>query len=162
MFNRRSLTSGLRLAVAVCAGLALLAGCGAGDSGQPEARSSHLLAETATVAAAPVAPGSIRMHFHRVQNDTAQWGVYSWDGPQSPSPAWISGRFMFTNTDAFFRSGGYITSATLFLGFGVGFSFFVVTRVPRWAARGMDPLVEGTPAAERRHQELLATLRASR
>jgi pullulanase-type alpha-1,6-glucosidase len=105
MFNRRSLTSGLRLAVAACAGLALLAGCGAGDSGQADARSSHLLAAAGSVAAAPVAPGSIRMHFHRVQNDTAQWGVYSWDGPQSPSPAWISGRFMFTNTDSF---GGYV------------------------------------------------------
>ncbi|WP_229415691.1 alpha-1,6-glucosidase domain-containing protein [Pseudoduganella armeniaca] len=45
------------------------------------------------------------MHFHRIQNDAAQWGVYSWDGPQNPSPAWISGRFMFTGSDAF---GGYV------------------------------------------------------
>jgi pullulanase/glycogen debranching enzyme len=54
---------------------------------------------------APQAPGTIRMHFHRTQGDTASWGVYSWDGPASPSPAWISGRFMFTGTDPF---GGYV------------------------------------------------------
>lgn len=106
MFNRRSLTSWLRLAVAACAGLALLAGCGAGDDGQADARSTHLLAAASNSAAeAPVAPGSIRMHFHRVQNDTAQWGVYSWDGPQNPSSAWITDRFMFTSTDSF---GGYV------------------------------------------------------
>lgn len=108
MLNPRSLTSGLKscqLLVAACASLALLAGCGAGDSGQSEARSTHLLAASSTVAAAPVAPGSIRMHFHRVQNDAAQWGVYSWDGPQKPSSAWITDRFMFTGTDSF---GGYV------------------------------------------------------
>jgi pullulanase/glycogen debranching enzyme len=57
------------------------------------------------VSATPVAPGNIRMHFHRVQHDTAQWGVYSWDGPQKPSSAWIADRFMFTSTDGF---GGYV------------------------------------------------------
>jgi hypothetical protein len=34
-----------------------------------------------------------------------QWGVYSWDGPQKPSSAWITDRFMFTSTDGF---GGYV------------------------------------------------------
>jgi pullulanase-type alpha-1,6-glucosidase len=95
----------LRLFVAACAGLTLLAGCGAGDSGQLDARSTHLLAETGSVAAAPVAPGSIRMHYHRVQNDTADWGVYSWDGPQTTNLAWPSGRIKFTNTDSF---GAYV------------------------------------------------------
>ena len=109
MFIRSSLTSRLGLAVAACASL-LLAGCGAGDpaangvqsGAQPGAR---LLAQTTTAAATPVAPGSIRMHFHRVQNDAAQWGVYSWDGPQHPSAAWITDRFMFANSDGF---GGYV------------------------------------------------------
>ena len=105
MLNRRSLTSGLQLFVAVCAGLTLLAGCGAGDSGQADARSTHLLAATASVAAAPVAPGSIRMHYHRVQNDTADWGVYSWDGPQTTNLDWPNGRIRFTNTDNF---GAYV------------------------------------------------------
>ncbi|ALK98301.1 pullulanase PulA [Massilia sp. WF1] len=104
MLNRRSLTSRLRFGAAV--GLsALLAGCGAGDVQQGSTSGTRLLAQAASASATPVAPGNIRMHFHRVQNDTAQWGVYSWDGPQNPSPAWISGRFMFTNTDAF---GGYV------------------------------------------------------
>lgn len=104
MLNRRSLTSRLRFGAAVCLS-ALLAGCGAGDVQQGSTSGTRLLAQAASASATPVAPGNIRMHFHRVQNDTAQWGVYSWDGPQNPSPAWISGRFMFTNTDAF---GGYV------------------------------------------------------
>jgi len=105
MICRSSLTSRLGLAVAACASL-LLAGCGAGDAGQQATQSgTRLLATTAVAAAAPVAPGSIRMHFHRVQNDAAQWGVYSWDGPQHPSSAWIADRFMFTNSDGF---GGYV------------------------------------------------------
>ncbi|AXA90587.1 alpha-1,6-glucosidase domain-containing protein [Massilia sp. YMA4] len=93
---------GLGLACAV-----LLAGCGAGgDDGAGAAPTRLSGGVTASAAAAPaVAPGNIRMHFHRIQNDAAQWGVYSWDGPQNPSPAWISGRFMFTGSDAF---GGYV------------------------------------------------------
>lgn len=104
MFDRRSLTSRLRFAAAVCTSIVLV-GCGGGESQQAAASGTRLLAAAPAVSAAPVAPGSIRMHFHRVQNDTAQWGVYSWDGPQNPSPAWISGRFMFANTDSF---GGYV------------------------------------------------------
>ena len=105
MFIRRSLTSRLGLAVAAYASL-LLAGCGAGDTGGGATGAGpRQLATGVTAAATPVAPGSIRMHFHRVQNDAAQWGVYSWDGPQTPSAAWIADRFMFTNSDGF---GGYV------------------------------------------------------
>jgi pullulanase/glycogen debranching enzyme len=88
--------------------MAALAGCGAGDSsstGSGSASGTRLLAQAPGTAAAPVAAGSIRMHFHRVQNDTAQWGVYSWEGPARPSSAWITDRFMFANTDGF---GGYV------------------------------------------------------
>jgi pullulanase/glycogen debranching enzyme len=100
-----SLTSRFGLAVAVTASL-LLAGCGAGDTTQQATQSgTRLLAASAAAAATPVAPGSIRMHFHRVQNDAAQWGVYSWDGPLHPSSAWITDRFMMTNSDGF---GGYV------------------------------------------------------
>ena len=110
MLTRRSLTSRLRFAAAVCTSVLLggaLAGCGAGDSADLQGSSggARLLASAPAAAVAPVAPGSIRMHFHRIQNDTAQWGVYSWDGPQRPSGAWITDRFMFTGTDAF---GGYV------------------------------------------------------
>jgi pullulanase len=100
-----SLTSRFGLAAAACASL-LLAGCGAGDTAQQATQAgTRLLATSVAAAATPVAPGSIRMHFHRVQNDTAQWGVYSWDGPQHPSSAWITDRFMMTNSDGF---GGYV------------------------------------------------------
>ncbi|WP_229205556.1 MULTISPECIES: pullulanase-type alpha-1,6-glucosidase [unclassified Duganella] len=90
--------------------LSILAACGGGDAGTG-APASKALAMSATVqsgvgvSAAPVAAGSIRMHFHRTQRDEAQWGVYSWDGPVNPSPAWISGRFMMTQADSF---GGYV------------------------------------------------------
>ncbi|MBB3221180.1 alpha-1,6-glucosidase domain-containing protein [Pseudoduganella umbonata] len=86
----------------------VLAACGgeSDDSGQSAAAPLRLAAAARTASAAtPVAPGTIRMHFHRIQGDEAQWGVYSWDGPQVPSPAWITGRFMFTGSDGF---GGYV------------------------------------------------------
>jgi len=105
MISKSSLTSWRGVVTAACAGL-LLAGCGAGDAAQPGAPSGNRMLALATSAAAtPVAPGSIRMHFHRVQNDAAQWGVYSWDGPQKPSAAWITDRFMFAGSDGF---GGYV------------------------------------------------------
>ncbi|CAN7275570.1 pullulanase-type alpha-1,6-glucosidase [Massilia sp. LjRoot122] len=78
--------------------LALLAG------GSLPAATAFAQQPSATAAAA-VAPGSIRIHFRRTQNDVAQWGVYSWDGPANPSSAWITDRFMFTGLDAF---GGYV------------------------------------------------------
>ncbi|WP_322405107.1 pullulanase-type alpha-1,6-glucosidase [Massilia luteola] len=98
------MTSRLGLAVAVTASL-LLAGCGAGDTTRQATQSGTRLLAARAAAATPVAPGSIRMHFHRVQNDAAQWGVYSWDGPLHPSSAWITDRFMMTNSDGF---GGYV------------------------------------------------------
>ncbi|WP_229412663.1 pullulanase-type alpha-1,6-glucosidase [Massilia sp. Root335] len=98
------MTSRFGLAVAVSASL-LLAGCGAGDTARQATQSGTRLLAASVAAATPVAPGSIRMHFHRVQNDAAQWGVYSWDGPLHPSSAWITDRFMMTNSDGF---GGYV------------------------------------------------------
>jgi len=97
MRNRRSLTSGWRAAIlgaALGLGAVLLA-----------PQSAHAQQQPGSSAAAPVAPNTIRIHFRRVQDDTAQWGVYSWDGPASPSAAWITDRFMFTQTDAF---GGWV------------------------------------------------------
>jgi len=95
--------------VAVCGALAALAGCGAGsdiaDAGKVRMGNTASASASAAATVAPVAPGSIRMHFHRTQGDEAQWGVYSWDGPVNPSSAWISTRFMMTGTDSF---GGYV------------------------------------------------------
>ena len=106
MFNLSSLTSRLRLSAAVCLAGALLAGCGAGEGADTGSGGKRLLAQTTSVAAAtPIAANTIRMHFHRIQNDVAQWGVYSWDGPQQPSAAWITDRFMFSGSDSF---GGWV------------------------------------------------------
>jgi pullulanase len=89
--------------------LALLAACGAGsDTAEQAAKPQAMKLMGGAVrmaAAAPVAPATIRMHYHRAQNDTAQWGVYSWDGPVHPSSAWITDRFMMTSSDSF---GGYV------------------------------------------------------
>lgn len=92
--------------IAAGAALALLAGCG-GDSGAgaPAAQAKKALGGAAVAVLPAVAPATLRMHYHRAQGDTAQWGVYSWDGPVNPSPAWISGRFMMTGSDGF---GGYV------------------------------------------------------
>lgn len=98
MRNRRSLTSRLRFSLAACGVLAAIAGAGLPAG-------SAFAQQPAATAAAPVAPGTIRIHFRRVQNDTAQWGVYSWDGPARPSSAWITDRFMFTQSDDF---GGWV------------------------------------------------------
>ena len=68
----------------------------------------------------------------------------------------------FTINDAVFRYGAFITSAIQFLAIGVAVFFFVVKPVQLMAARGKEPLEEGMPDEERRRQELLAALRASR
>jgi len=108
MFITRSLTSWSGW-LAAASDIAL-AGCGAGaddPSRQGSASASRQLAVTASAGAdAPaVAAGTIRMHYHRIQGDSAQWGVYSWDGPRTPSAAWITDRFMFSASDSF---GGYV------------------------------------------------------
>lgn len=97
MRNRRSLTSRWRSAL-LCAALSLGAAMLAPGA-------AHAQVQPGPSAAAPVAPNTIRIHFRRVQNDTAEWGVYSWDGPLNPSSAWITDRFMFTQSDAF---GGWV------------------------------------------------------
>jgi pullulanase/glycogen debranching enzyme len=90
-----------------------LAACGGGNDTASTTATPQLLAArtvqggamAVTAATSPVAAGAIRMHYHRAQNDTAQWGVYSWDGPVTPSSAWITDRFMMTQSDSF---GGYV------------------------------------------------------
>ncbi|MRW86839.1 pullulanase-type alpha-1,6-glucosidase [Pseudoduganella sp. FT26W] len=90
-----------------------LAACGGGNDTASTTSTAQIMAArtvqggamAASAAATPVAAGAIRMHYHRAQNDTAQWGVYSWDGPVTPSSAWITDRFMMTQSDSF---GGYV------------------------------------------------------
>ena len=69
----------------------------------------------------------------------------------------------FTINDAVFRYGAFITSVIQFLAIGAAVFFFVVKPVQAMVARGQkEPIEEGMPDEERRHQELLAALRPSR
>jgi pullulanase/glycogen debranching enzyme len=118
------LTSRLRLAATVCASLLTANALAAAD------------------------PGSIRMHFHRIQNDTAQWGVYSWDGPQRPSSAWISDRFMFNATDSF---GGYVDIP---LAAGKSAIWFLVTDGTGFKNCGADQHANLNPDVASKGQEI--------
>jgi len=67
----------------------------------------------------------------------------------------------FTINDAVFRYGAFITSVINFLAIGAAVFFFVVKPMQMMMARGQkEPIEEGMPDEERRHQELLAALSA--
>jgi large conductance mechanosensitive channel len=68
----------------------------------------------------------------------------------------------FTINDAKFRYGAFITNVIQFIGIAAAVFFFVVKPVNALLQRSRKPVEEGTPDEERRHQELLAALRASR
>ena len=104
MPDSSSFVSILRKTLVALVATSVLVACGAGGGEAAQSAAPKLLAAIGTTATAQ-AGATIRMHYRRAQGDTAQWGVYSWDGPVTPSPAWITGRFMMNNTDAF---GGYV------------------------------------------------------
>lgn len=93
----------LGLAMATCA--VVLAACGGSNSSDKPVTGLQARQAALVSPAAAVAPAVIRVHFHRALKDEAQWGVYSWEGPATPSSAWITDRFLFTSTDSF---GGYV------------------------------------------------------
>jgi large conductance mechanosensitive channel len=66
----------------------------------------------------------------------------------------------FTINDAIFRYGAFITDVIQFIAIGAAVFFFIVKPVQMMAARGKEPIEEGMPDEERRHQELLAALQA--
>jgi large conductance mechanosensitive channel len=67
----------------------------------------------------------------------------------------------FTINDAVFGYGAFITDAIQFVAIGAAVFFFVVKPVQAMQARGRkETIEEGMPDEERRHQELLAALRA--
>ena len=71
------------------------------------------------------------------------------------------GALTFTVNDAVFRYGAFITDVIQFLAIGAAVFFFIVKPVQAMQARfGRTPVEEGMPDEERRHQELLAALRA--
>ena len=67
----------------------------------------------------------------------------------------------FTINDAVFRYGAFITDVIQFAAIGAAVFFFVVKPVQAMLERRRrEPIEEGMPDEERRHQELLAALRA--
>jgi large conductance mechanosensitive channel len=66
----------------------------------------------------------------------------------------------FTINDAVFRYGAFITDVIQFLAIGAAVFFFVVKPMQHMLERGKEPVEEGMPDEERRHQELLAALSA--
>ena len=66
----------------------------------------------------------------------------------------------FTINDAVFRYGAFITSAITFIATAAAIFFFVVRPMNALMARFQKPEEETVSDEERRHQELLAALRA--
>ena len=65
----------------------------------------------------------------------------------------------FTINDAVFRYGSFITDVIQFVAIAAAVFFFVVKPVSAMLARHRrEPVEEGMPDEERRHQELLAAL----
>ena len=68
----------------------------------------------------------------------------------------------FTINNAVFSYGSVITAAIQFVAIAAAVFFFVVKPVNALLRRFRSPVEEGMPDEERRHQELLTALRASR
>ena len=65
----------------------------------------------------------------------------------------------FTINDAIYRYGAFITDVIQFVAIVAAVFFFIVRPVQMMVARaGREPVEEGMPDEERRHQELLAAL----
>ena len=68
----------------------------------------------------------------------------------------------FTINRSVFHYGAFITDLIQFVAIGAAVFFFIVKPVQMMLARSRrEPIEEGMPDEERRHQELLAALRAS-
>jgi large conductance mechanosensitive channel len=71
------------------------------------------------------------------------------------------GDLTFTIHDAVFRYGAFLSDVIQFVAIAAAVFFFIVKPVQMMRARGpKEPIEEGMPDEERRHQELLAALRA--
>ena len=66
----------------------------------------------------------------------------------------------FTINDAVFRYGSFLTAVIQFVSIAAAVFFFVVRPVNALLNRYRSPVEEGMPDEERRHQELLAALKA--
>ena len=69
----------------------------------------------------------------------------------------------FTIHDSVFRYGAFLTDLIQFVAIAAAVFFFIVKPIDAMLRRTRrQPVEEGMPDEERRHQELLAALRASR
>lgn len=66
----------------------------------------------------------------------------------------------FTINDARFRYGAFLTALIQFVSVAAAVFFFVVKPINSLMGRFRSPVEEGMPDEERRHQELLAALKA--
>jgi large conductance mechanosensitive channel len=66
----------------------------------------------------------------------------------------------FTINDARFRYGAFLTALIQFVSVAAAVFFFVVKPINSLLGRFRSPVEEGMPDEERRHQELLAALKA--
>ncbi|HVD42710.1 MAG TPA: large conductance mechanosensitive channel protein MscL [Gaiellaceae bacterium] len=68
----------------------------------------------------------------------------------------------FTIHRSVFHYGAFLTDVIQFVAIAAAVFFFIIKPVQMMLARGgTEPIEEGMPDEERRHQELLAALRAS-
>jgi large conductance mechanosensitive channel len=67
----------------------------------------------------------------------------------------------FTIHRSVFHYGAFLTDLIQFVAIAAAVFFFIVKPVQMMLARSQEPIEEGMPDEERRHQELLAALRAS-
>jgi large conductance mechanosensitive channel len=67
----------------------------------------------------------------------------------------------FTIHRSVFHYGAFLTDLIQFVAIAAAVFFFIVKPVQMMLARSREPIEEGMPDEERRHQELLAALRAS-
>ncbi len=67
----------------------------------------------------------------------------------------------FTIHRSVFHYGAFLTDLVQFVAIAAAVFFFIVKPVQMMLARSREPIEEGMPDEERRHQELLAALRAS-
>ena len=69
----------------------------------------------------------------------------------------------FTVHDSVFRYGAFLTDVIQFVAIAAAVFFFIVKPIQMMLARARrEPIEEGMPDEERRHQELLAAVRALR
>ena len=79
--------------------LALVA-CGGGGGGSSPGGGSVTPTPPPPPTDTPPAAATLRVHYFRPDGSYTNWGVYSWQGPKTPSTGWPGNRFLFTTADA--------------------------------------------------------------